>query len=99
MSGMNNSKINAAYVATWQQNNPQLLELKTDGSYLYYQNEKLNIQDIYMQDILSNPNVYQSINKITARDLFNIIKLHAYAIKIKEIDLIRRMKIYEPTNE
>lgn len=98
MSGNDNFQINAAYVATWKQENPKLLDLKTDGHYLYYQNEKLDISDIYMQDLLSNPNLFYSIRTIDGKDLFNIIKIHVNAVKIKEIELkekVRRLNEYE----
>lgn len=84
MSSMDNVKINAAYVATWQMNNPQLLKFKTDGKYLYYQDEKLDISNVYMQDLFRNSNLFYNINTISAQDLFNIIKLHTLAIEINE---------------
>lgn len=88
------SKINAAYVATWQQNNPKLLDIKTDGKYLYYQKESIDIEDIYMQDLFSNSELFYRMNTISAKDLFCIIKVHVYATKIKESKLnanVRRM--------
>lgn len=101
MGGNNNFQINAAYVASWKQVNPKLYEIKTDGRYLYYQNEKLDISDIYMQDILSNPNLFYSMDTIEGQDLFNIIKIHVNAIKIKEKELedkVRRLSEYEFSN-
>lgn len=101
MGSNNNSQINAAYVATWKQKNPKLDDLNTDGSYLICGKEKLDIRDIYMQDILSNPNIFYSIEAIESKDLFNIIKIHVCAIQIKEKELeakVRRMKEYEYRN-
>lgn len=98
MSGFDNSKINAAYVASWKEKNPKLFDLKMDGKHLIYYNEKLDISEIYMQDILINPNIFYNITTIESKDLFAIIKLHVYAIKIKEKELeekTRRMKEYE----
>lgn len=99
MSGNDNFQINVAYVASWKQVNPKLFDLKTDGRYLYYKDEKLDISDIYMQDILNNPNLFYSMDNIESNDLFNIIKIHVNAIKIKEKELkekVRRMKEYDP---
>lgn len=101
MGGNENFQINAAYVASWKQVNPKLLDMKTDGHYLYYKNEKLDISDIYMQDILSNPNLFYSMDTIDVEDLFNIIKIHVSAIKIKEKELkdkVRRLNEYEFSN-
>lgn len=101
MSGNDNFQINAAYVASWKQVNPKLLNLKTDGHYLYYRDEKLDISNIYMQDVLNNPNLFYSMDTIEEQDLFNIIKIHVNAIKIKEEELknkVRRLNEYEFSN-
>lgn len=98
MSGNNNYQINAAYVASWQKINPKLKTLKTDGHYLQYLEDKIDLSGIYMQDILSNPNLFYSINTIESEDLFNIIKIHVNSIKIKERELkekVRRLNEYE----
>lgn len=98
MSGNDNSKVNAAYVASWKQVNPKLFDLETDGQFLYYHNEKLDIRGIYMQDLLSNSNLFYSMNDIEGEDLFNIIKIHVNAIKIKEAELkekVRRLNEYD----
>ena len=90
--------INAAYVASWKKVNPKLYDLNTDGRYLYYKDEKIDISEIYMQDILSNPNLFYSIDNIDSKDLFNIIMIHVNAIKIKEKELkekVRRLSNYE----
>ena len=97
MSSNEFSKINAAYVASWKERNPKLMEIKTDGQFLTYQNEIIDIRDIYMQDILSNPRIFHSITTMDAEDLFTIIKLHVCAIEMKERKLLnkaRRMKEY-----
>lgn len=103
MSGNSNKEINAAYVASWKEKNPKLFALETDGKYLKYKDEKIDIREIYMQDVLINPNLFHSISYIEAEVLFNIIKLHAYAIQVKERELeekVRRMKEYDyRTNE
>ena len=98
MSSTENINTNAAYVASWKQINPKLTDLKMEGVYLYYQNEKLDIRNIYMQDLFSNPNLFHSIQFIDAYQLFQIIKIHVYAIKIKEYMLEqtqRRWQEYE----
>jgi hypothetical protein len=98
MSGNNNYQINAAYVANWQKLNPKLATLKTDGRYLEYEDKKIDISNIYMQDILSNSNLFYSINEIDAKTLFDVIKIHVEAIKIKEKELnekVRRFNEYE----
>ena len=87
MSGTTNEKINAAYVASWKDKNPQLSSLQTDGHYLTYQNQKIDISDIYMQDILLNPILFQNMSHINADTLFNVIRLHVDTIKMKERDL------------
>jgi hypothetical protein len=92
MSGNNVIQTNAAYVANWKERNPKLSDLKTDGRYLEYNNERIDISEIYMQDILSNPNLYYSINYINSNDLFNIIKIHVQAMKIKERELERKVR-------
>ncbi len=102
MSGSNNSQINAAYVASWQQKNPKLFEIKTDGHYLTYKNEKIDISDIYMQDILRSPNIFYSIENMECEDLFKIIKVHVYSMLIKEKQLkekVRRYREYEFTTQ
>lgn len=98
MSSNNNDKINAAYVALWKEKNPKLKDIKTDGHFLIYKNEKLDIHDIYMQDILINPNTFYGIETMDGNDVFQLIKLHVYATKIKEKELqekTRRLKEYE----
>lgn len=98
MSSNSNTDINAAYVASWKEKNPKLFEFETDGKYLKYQNEKIDISDIYMQDILMNPNTFNAIPVIEAKDLFELIQLHIYGIQVKEKELLkkaRRLKEYE----
>lgn len=98
MSGNSNEKINAAYVALWKEKNPKLKEMKTDGHFLICKNEKLDIHDVYMQDILLNPNTFYGIETMEENDLFQLIKLHVYATKMKERELeekTRRLKEYE----
>ncbi len=98
MSGNTNKEINAAYVASWKEKNPKLRELETDGRYLKYKEEKIDIQNIYMQDILMNPTLFNTIPYIDADVLFDLIKLHMYAIEVKEknlVEKVRRMKEYE----
>ena len=98
MSSNDNFLVNAAYVASWKQINPKLLNLETDGHYLSYFDQKIDISDIYMQDILSNSNLFYSLNTIEEEDLFNIIKIHVDSIKIKEQELknkVRRFQEYE----
>lgn len=97
MSGKSNIDINAAYVASWQEKNPLLKDISLENNILSYKNEKINIEDIYMQDILMNANTFNSIYKIDGKVLFDLIKLHTFAIKIKERDLkikLRRLKEY-----
>lgn len=100
MSGNNNIQINAAYVASWKTKNLKLLELKTDGHFLTYQNKKIDISEIYMQDILMNSNTFNFIYSMEAKDLFRIIELHTHAIQMKEKELenkVRKIKEYEST--
>ncbi len=98
MSSRENAKTNAAYIAYWQQLNPKLLALSTDGCILHYEQESLDISDIYMQDILRNANLYGSIPTIEAKDLFAIIKIYVITMKIKEEEhrqKLRRLEEYE----
>ncbi len=98
MSSNENEKRNAAYVALWKEKNPKLAEIKIEGNFLLYQNEKIDLKNIYMQDILINPNTFKAIETIEASDLFTLIKLHSYAIQVKEkylIEKMRRFKEYE----
>lgn len=102
MSSYDNSQINAAYIAFWKQKNPKLHDLETDGYYLKYGNALLKINEIYMQDILRNSNIFYSIDSIDSANLFKIIKVHTYSIKLKELELqekVRRYNEYEYTNE
>ncbi len=97
MSGNNNISVNAAYVASWKEKNPLLFELKTDGKYLTYQNQTIDISTIYIQDLLFNSNLLNSIPFIEGKELFDVIKLHTEAIKIKEMELeekTRRLQAY-----
>ncbi len=101
MSGSDNFQINAAYVASWKQENPKLFDMHTDGHYLYYKNQKLDISDIYMQDLLNNPTLFRNLSSIEGQDLFNVISIHVNAIKIKEKELqnkVRRLNEYEYSN-
>lgn len=98
MSGNKNEDINAAYIAFWKQKNPKLNDIETDGKTLSYHNEKIDITDIYMQDILKNPNIFYSIDTMESKTLVDIIKVHVYAILIKEKELeekVRRYNEYE----
>lgn len=100
MGSENNYKINAAYVASWKSRNPELKKLDTDGRFLNYENEQLDINNIYMQDILKNPNIFHSIDTIPCDILFKIIEVHIYSILIKEKELkekVRRYNEYEYT--
>ena len=93
-----NEMINAAYIASWKERNPKLSLLDTDGYFLTYQNQKIDIHEIYMQDILLNPILYQNMDQIEAKDLFQVIRLHVNAMKMKEKDLenkTRRLQKYE----
>lgn len=97
MSGINNAKINAAYVASWKEKNPKLSVLEIEGHYLKCYQEKIDLREIYMQDILINPYLYQEIATIEPQKLLTIIKLHVYAMEVKEKTLfnkVRRMKEY-----
>ncbi len=98
MGSNDNYKINAAYVALWKSKNPKLKDIECDGHYIAFGGEKLDISDVYMQDILQNPNIFYSIDNIDSKDLFKIIKTHSYAIHVKEKELeekVRRYKEYE----
>lgn len=98
MGSNSNSDINAAYVASWQEKNPLLKDLKINGTSLSYKDETIDIKNIYMQDILMNPNIFNNIYKMDSKVLFDLIKLHTWAMKIKERDLenkVRRLKTYE----
>ncbi len=101
MSSYDNSQINAAYIAFWKQKNSKLNDLETDGYILKYKNEQLRISEIYMQDILRNPNIFYNMDIIEGSDLFKIIKVHTYAMQLKELELeekVRRYNEYEYTN-
>ena len=101
MSSYDNSQINAAYIAFWKQKNPKLHDLETNGYLLKYKNEQLIISEIYMQDILKNPNIFYSIDTIESDDLFKIIKVHTLSMYLKELELeekVRRYNEYEYTN-
>ena len=98
MGSNDNCKINAAYVASWKKKNPKLQDIETDGHYLFYINNKLDISEIYMQDILKNPNIFYSIDTMTSELLYKIIKVHIHSILIKEKQLkekVRRYNEYE----
>lgn len=98
MSGNKNEDINAAYIAFWKQKNPKLKDIQTDGRVLTYRDEKIDITNIYMQDILKNPNIFYSIDTMESQTLIDIIKVHVYSIMIKEKELeekVRRYNSYE----
>ena len=95
MSSFSNSQINAAYIAYWQQINPKLNVLKTDGKSLTYQNETINIQGLYMQDLLRNSHLYHRLNSILPEDLFNIIRIHTMTKEIKEQILESKARRFE----
>ena len=87
-----NQNINVAYVTSWKERNPQFSLLQTDGHYLMYQNQKIDIRDIYMQDILLNPILFQNIYQLKAQELFDVIRLHVDAMKMKEKDLANKTR-------
>ncbi len=89
------SQVNAAYIASWKQLNPKLRDLETDGYFLKYLNEEIDIREIYMQDILNNSNLFYSLDSIEEQDLFNIIRIHVDAIKIKEEQLKNKMRRFQ----
>ena len=77
------------------------MDLETNGYYLHYQNEKLDISEVYIQDLLANPNLFYSIDNIDSQVLFRVIEIHVNAIKIKERELenkVRRLNEYEYSN-
>ncbi len=95
MSGNNNKDINAAYIAFWKSKNPKLNDIETNGKVLTYHNEKINITDIYMQDILRNPNIFYSIDTMESKTLVDIIKVHIFAILLKEKELEEKVRRYQ----
>lgn len=98
MSGNSNKDINAAYIAFWKQKNPKFTDIETDGKVLTYHNEKIDISNVYMQDILKNPNIFYSIDTMNSETLVDIIKVHIYSILLKEKELeekVRRYNEYE----
>ncbi len=98
MGSNNNYEINAAYVASWKEKNPKLKDIETDGHYLNYHGEKIDISNVYMQDILRNPNIFYGMDTMESDDLIKIIKVHIYSILLKEKELeekVRRYNEYE----
>lgn len=87
----NNLIANIAYIEHFKANNPKLNELKCSGKYLEYLGERIDISDIYIQDVLTNRNLFESLKDIDANELFIIIKLHCEAIQIKEQGLINKI--------
>ena len=79
-----NVRANIAYIEYFKSLNPNLKEIICNGNYLVYNNEKIDISNVYMQDILANNTLFQSIRNITAFDLVNLIKMHIYAVKVIE---------------
>ena len=92
--GSSNKDINAAYIALWKSKNKNLVDIDTDGEYLIYQNEKIDIREIYMQDILRNPTIFTSINQMNSDTFIQIIKTHIEALKIKNIELEEKVRRY-----
>lgn len=94
MGSNNNYRINAAYVASWKQKNPKLQDIETDGHYLIYKDKKIDISNIYMQDVLKNPNIFNSIEVIDSETLIRIIEVHIYSMRIKEKELEEKVRRY-----
>lgn len=94
MSGNNNISVNAAYISTWKQKNPKLFDIYTNGHYLVYKNQKVDISNIYMQDILRNPHIFYHIDSIESELLFKIIQVHTYSMLIKEKQLKEKVRRY-----
>lgn len=94
MGSNNNYRINAAYVASWKQKNPKLQDIETDGHYLIYKNKKIDISNIYMQDVLKNPNIFNSMEVIDSETLIRIIEVHIYSMLIKEKELEEKVRRY-----
>ena len=86
------SQVNAAYIASWKQLNPKLRDLETDGYFLKYLNEEIDIREIYMQDILNNSNLFYSLDSIEEQDLFNIIRIN---VEEQLKNKMRRFQSYE----
>lgn len=92
MNSDDNARINAAYIRNWQQHNPKLLALKTDGKTLQYENNVVDISNIYMQDLLINRNLFHNINTVDCKVLFDVIKTHTFATISKEIEMEQKLR-------
>lgn len=87
----NNIQANMAYINHFKALNPKLSDIKCEGKYLEYNEERLDMSGIYIQDILSNRYLYENLKEIDAQTLVTIIKLHIEAVKIKEKELINKI--------
>ncbi len=94
-----NVRANIAYIEYFKTLNPKLREINCDGNYLQYNNKKVDISQIYMQDILANNALYQAIRDIEAIDLVNLIELHVYAVQVKERKNMLGAKNYELSSQ
>ena len=94
MSGNSNNNVNAAYVALWKSKNKNLVDIDTDGDYLFYNKEKIDIRDVYMQDILRNSTISTAIHQMDSPTFVQIIKMHKTALDMKKIELEEKVRRY-----
>lgn len=71
---------NILYLNEWMRYNPSLKEsLKIENNILLHNNESINLNEVYLPEMLYNETFRKDIpleTEITGNDLFNIIKLY-----------------------
>ncbi len=71
---------NILYLNEWMRYNPSLKEsLKIENNKLLHNNESINLNEVYLPEMLYNETFRKDIpleTEITGNDLFNIIKLY-----------------------
>ena len=71
---------NILYLNEWMRYNPSLKEsLKIENNKLFHNNESINLNEVYLPEMLYNETFRKDIpleTEITGNDLFNIIKLY-----------------------
>ena len=88
---------NIMYLNEWSLHN-NLIDsaLKIEGNYLIYENDKIDISNFYFPELLFNKNFRDDIkNKLTSKDIFNIVKVYVTTDKLNNEKDLNKNKINE----
>ena len=88
---------NIMYLNEWSVHN-NLIDsaLKIEGNYLIYENDKIDISSFYFPELINNKNFRDDIkNKLTSKDIFNIVKVYVTTDKLNNEKDLNKININE----